>query len=683
MRIHDRILLAFTGLGAAIGVAAYVSLSFSQHALIESIGKHSVELANTTMNHVYDSIHQRMEDLQSRSLHLGEHPVLTASNTLFEREEDINDLILPVEAAWQENDVTDQMSVIASNTLSTTLTEHIECSDYYLEKYGHVDFGEVFVTNRYGANVAQTSTTSDYYQGDEYWWQHARDYGTYVGQIQYDESTGLYAVDLVIRLDDQAGEFAGILKAVYNIRQLTSILESVKYGSVYNSTQLKLVAGDQVIYDTHSMVLPAGPLTPTIKQELSTTEAGYGHFQLSESQTLVAFYSAFYCDRPGTLDTTLILEFDTSEILAPTAMLKAQFLNVTVMLVAGSVIVGVALAKSISKPLLSLKNMAFSISCGNLDTSSQIKATGEIGQLAESFDRMACDLRHTWDDLQHEIQTRHDTEAVLASNNEKLTGTVEELERVNQELKDFAHVASHDLREPLRKIIMFGNMLQESLGDQISHDDEECLQYMVDGADRMTTLISALLTHSQTSQAHDLFEPVDMNLLVQEIRKYDLAQLIEDTGTLIEMPAPLPEVFGDCIQISRLFQNIIGNAIKFQSKDHSPVITIESHSADPSMACIEVQDNGIGIATEDQEDIFTMFKRLHTRDRFEGTGIGLATCKKIVERHSGTIRVESCPGEGSRFFITLPRPSACDVAASPVELTHSIRTERPEPSRSS
>ncbi|NQV32620.1 MAG: HAMP domain-containing protein [Phycisphaeraceae bacterium] len=667
MKIHDRILLAFLGLGVAIGVAAYVSLSLSQRTLIESIGKHSVELANTTMNHVYDSIQQRLEALQCNALPLGEHSILSESNTLFDQEEDVNDLILPLEEAWTKNDPTGRISDIASNPLSTSLANNIECSDYYVKKYGHVSFGEVFVTNKHGANVAQTAMTSDYFQADELWWQHAKDYGTYVGQIQYDESTGLYAVDLVIRLDDKAGNFAGILKAVYNVRQLTSILESVKYGSVYDSTRLRLMTGDQIIFDTRR-ALPAASLKPAIKQQIVDTEAGYGHFQLADQKALVAFYSGFYSDRPGTLDTTLILSYDTSEILAPTAILKAQFITVTIMLIACSTIGGVVLAKSISKPLLSLKNMAFNISCGDLNTSSRINATGEIGELAESFDRMTHDLRYTLDNLQSEIRTRQDAEAKLAFNNHKLTHMLEELERVNQELKSFAHVASHDLREPLRKIVMSGNILQESLSGQISSDDEECLEYMVDGASRMTHLISALLTHSQMGGIDDLFEPVDMDLLVQEIQKYNLAQLIEETGTLIETPDPLPEILGDPIQLSRLFQNIISNAIKFQRESDTPVITIESHSVYGGMACIEVQDNGIGIAAEDYEDIFTMFKRLHTGDEFEGTGIGLATCKKIVDHHGGSIRVESPPGQGSRFFITLPKAKKTNTdAASHVE----------------
>ena len=666
MKIHDRILLAFLGLGVAIGVAAYVSLSLSQHAMIDSIGKHSVELANTTMNHVYDSIQQRMEALQCNALPLGEHSILAESNRLFDQEEDINDLILPLEEAWTKNDPTGRIADIASNPLSTSLADNIECSDYYVKKYGHVSFGEVFVTNKYGANIAQTSMTSDYFQGDELWWQHAKDYGTYVGQIQYDESTGLYAVDLVIRLEDKAGNFAGILKAVYNVRQLTSILESVKYGSVYESTRLQLVTDDQIIFDTLNRTLLAASLKPAIKRQIAATEAGYGHFQLSDPKALVAFYSGYYSDRPGTLDTTLILSFDTSELLAPTAILKAQFITVAIMLIACSTIGGVVLAKSISRPLLSLKNMAFNISCGDLNTSSRINVTGEIGELAESFDRMAHDLRYTLDNLQSEIRTRQDAEAKLAFNNHELTHMLEELERVNQELKSFAHVASHDLREPLRKIIMSGNILQESLSGQISSDDEECLEYMIDGASRMTHLISALLTHSQMGRIDDLFEPVDMDLVVQEIQKYNLAQLIEETGTLIETPDSLPEIWGDPIQLSRLFQNIISNAIKFQREPDTPVITIESHSVYGEMACIEVQDNGIGMAAEDCEDIFTMFKRLHTSAEFEGTGIGLATCKKIVDHHGGSIRVESSPGQGSRFFITLPKAKKVRAEAKTV-----------------
>ncbi len=424
MRIYDKILSAFLGLGLAIGMAGYVSLSLSQKTLIETVGTQSVELANTALNHVNDSIQQRLEDLQCRSLRLGEHSILMESNAIFDQEEDVNDLIVPMEDAWNGKSLNDRISLLMQNDLSKILRRDIECPNFYAEKYGCATLGEVFVTNKYGANAALTSKTSDFFQGDEPWWQHAKDYGTYVGPIQYDESTKLYAVDLAIRLNNQSGEFSGILKAVHNIHQFASILQSVKHSSMYDSTRLRLISHDQIIFDTNSKFTTPPPLEPRVRQNLVATETGYGHFELSKPKTLVAFSSSYSSDRPDALDTYLLLQFDLPEILTPIAQIKARFILVIALLIVVSTIIGQLLAQSMSNALMALKRMTFSFGCGNFDAQSQIKATGEIGELADALNRMARDLNHTQNNPGSQIETHEDAKKQPGSNNEILEQTV-------------------------------------------------------------------------------------------------------------------------------------------------------------------------------------------------------------------------------------------------------------------
>jgi light-regulated signal transduction histidine kinase (bacteriophytochrome) len=220
-------------------------------------------------------------------------------------------------------------------------------------------------------------------------------------------------------------------------------------------------------------------------------------------------------------------------------------------------------------------------------------------------------------------------------------------------MKNFVYIASHDLREPLRKITAFGSMLGQSLKGTLSGDDAENLKFMIDGAQRMTKMIEGLLMYSRVSTQAQPAQSVDLNEIVTQLQQLELAVLIEEKYVTVESQS-LPSIDADPAQIRQLMQNLIANGIKYQKKGNAPHITITSKPAPDGMVRIEVTDNGIGIKPEFQDAIFAMFKRLHSRDEYEGTGIGLAVCKKIVERHGGKIGIESQPDKGSTFWFIIP-----------------------------
>ncbi|GEM_PF-1528827 len=236
----------------------------------------------------------------------------------------------------------------------------------------------------------------------------------------------------------------------------------------------------------------------------------------------------------------------------------------------------------------------------------------------------------------------------------KLRQTADELARSNAELEDFVHIASHDLREPLRKVSAFGGLLKASIEDKLGEDDYENLQFMINGALRMQKMIDDLVAYSRVTSNAKPSEPVDLNALLEELRTLELATRIEETKGTIRVPEPLPSVMADSAQVRRLLQNLIGNALKFTKENIPPEITIKANAANDGMVQIEVEDNGIGIDKKYHEQIFTMFKRLHARGTHDGSGIGLAVCKKIVERYNGQIGIRSKQGKGSTFWFTLP-----------------------------
>jgi signal transduction histidine kinase len=229
------------------------------------------------------------------------------------------------------------------------------------------------------------------------------------------------------------------------------------------------------------------------------------------------------------------------------------------------------------------------------------------------------------------------------------------LSHSNRELESFASVASHDLQEPLRKIEAFGDRLKlqrEALGEQ----SRDYLDRILNSASRMRTLINDLLTFSRVASRAQPFKTIDIGQIAKEVVG-DLEGRIQQADGEVQL-GELPKIEADPTQIRQLLQNLIANALKFRREDVKPVVRVNSRRIDvdqePSTVELTVADNGIGFEEQYLDRIFEVFQRLHGRNEFEGTGIGLAICRKIVERHGGTITARSKPGEGSTFVITLP-----------------------------
>jgi light-regulated signal transduction histidine kinase (bacteriophytochrome) len=248
-------------------------------------------------------------------------------------------------------------------------------------------------------------------------------------------------------------------------------------------------------------------------------------------------------------------------------------------------------------------------------------------------------------------------ESALKQEN-KLRSDLEEtnqlLEAKNRELENFAYTASHDLKEPLRMIRSFMELLEKKYGPQLDEKANGYIHYAVDGARRMTDSLNALLEYSRIGRIYDQQENVDMNSILDEVKK-TLQADIEKMNAQITA-SNLPEIAAVPVSMKILLQNLISNALKYQNKEFSvpPSITI-THSEDQEQWTFSVKDNGIGIEPKYRDQIFEMFKRLHGRQDYEGNGIGLALCKKVVEQHDGNIWVESEPDKGSTFHFTIKK----------------------------
>lgn len=250
-------------------------------------------------------------------------------------------------------------------------------------------------------------------------------------------------------------------------------------------------------------------------------------------------------------------------------------------------------------------------------------------------------------------------EAMVEKRTRELKHFTDELQRSNNELQDFAFVASHDLQEPLRKIRAFGDRLSSRYAERLG-DGADYIHRMQGAAQRMSNLIEDLLTFSRVSTRSNPTEKVDLGNVVKEVLE-NLEIAIEEHKAQISVDT-LPTVEADPSQMRQLFQNIIGNALKFTVPDRSPIIAVKliAEEADEDLTgkmtyyTIEISDNGIGFDERYLEKIFAPFQRLHGRENYEGTGIGLAICRRIVQRHQGELTARSQPGEGTTFVITMP-----------------------------
>lgn len=324
-----------------------------------------------------------------------------------------------------------------------------------------------------------------------------------------------------------------------------------------------------------------------------------------------------------------------------------------------AVVLAMLVRSSVTRPLGALAAACRRITQGNFDERIVPQGPTDIRAIAADVEEMRQRIVEELEASQF---------ARLA-----LDEQAEELRRSNAELEQFAYVASHDLQEPLRKVASFCQLLEKRYGDQLDERGIEYINFAVDGAKRMQVLINDLLTFSRVGRINATHTEVDLGETVASAMQNLATSITESGAEVLLPPAGLPRVDGDPTLLTMLWQNLIGNAVKFQQEGQAPRIAIDCKSGmgeDADNWVFTVTDNGIGIAEEFVDKVFVIFQRLHGRDAYSGTGIGLALCKKIVEHHGGTIGIDTSYTDGTRFVFTLP--------ATPTTEPNVIASEQPE-----
>ncbi|MBV7672700.1 CHASE3 domain-containing protein [Streptomyces halstedii] len=349
------------------------------------------------------------------------------------------------------------------------------------------------------------------------------------------------------------------------------------------------------------------------------------------------------------LNTTLQAHLDTARDQARAELDAARATRDRVLwaLVAGSVLAVVVLSlllhRMVGRPLNALAAASGSVRSGAFGNRIEVHGPSDVRAVAAAVE----DMRRR---LAAELAESQERETLLAEQ----TG---ELRRSNSELEQFAYVASHDLQEPLRKVASFCQLLEKRYGTELDDRGKQYIAFAVDGAKRMQVLINDLLTFSRVGRVQESWKPVDLDRSLDRALG-NLTLAVEDAGATVVRENPLPELLGDATTLAMVWQNLIGNAIKFRRPDVPCRITIGCVREGEDWH-LTVADNGIGIAPEFSDKVFVIFQRLHARDEYEGTGIGLSLCRKIIEFHGGRIWLDPEPAEGTLIHFTLPvRPDA-------------------------
>ncbi|MFA5251286.1 MAG: ATP-binding protein [Phycisphaerae bacterium] len=777
MKIGHKMILAFGGIALLFGVAGYISVRASENALQESIGESSTSLAAGILDTIDRSIYDRIEEFQACAASLKLQTFIKVSNEEFGKLSDLQAYIAREDKQWisvPKETVTAFMQELASSEPAEELKQKLK---FYEEKYGYKVFGEVFVTNKFGVNIAQTGKTTDYYQADEQWWQIAREKGLCVTDIEYDESSGNYSTNIGIRVDDKDRNFLGVIKTVLNIKNVIEILQNAEEASPYKTAQLKLFDRDgRVIF---ADIEKHKPFKDILDEKIRGNIRGDRGYLLKEGENNEGEELFVYASSKGyrdyrALGWILAIEYSAKEVFAPVAKLETVMLIVPAVIVV-ALFIGFYVSRNISKPVKKLRDAAVEVSKGKLDTAIEISSNNEIGELAGSFNKMTKRLKEMVDNLNREIAERKKTEVTLRKNeeftrrvlesssdcinvldlegrllsmsgggqklleiddiapylnasfidywkdkerescieaiekarkgdtgifygffrtakgkpkwwevivtpiksadgsidrllavsrditerrkaeesiknlNKDLKSTITLLTQSNRQLREFAHLAAHDLKTPLRGISTLAQWLVDDYKGKFDDVGRQQVDLLVERVERMNELINAILQYSTITRKRDKECPVDLNTMVGAV----LVEIKPPPNIKITINKNLPVVIYRETHLWQVFRHLLANAVKFMDKTEGRIAidyTVKNDSWEFS-----VSDNGPGIAPQHFERIFQFFQTLDDNDHSEGGGIGLTLVRKIVELYGGQIWLTSELGQGSTFFFTIPK----------------------------